>query len=157
LEEVILDNKTAEESCSYKCGILPGSCAPLAMAYVPMQQGADPAYEPGKALQRGTLFPGLDLPFMNMVNADETGNTPLCELMSLDFAADELELYLDTHSDDTEAFSMYQDILKLKTEARRRYTKLYGPVTQADMLGMNRYSWADNPWPWDNTSAETEG
>ena len=44
---------------------------------------------------------------------------------------------------------MYQDILKLKGEAHKRYTQLYGPVTQMDMLGMSRYSWVDNPWPWD--------
>ena len=38
------------------------------MSYVPMQDAAAPAYEPSEALARGTLFPGLDLPFMNSVN-----------------------------------------------------------------------------------------
>lgn len=35
---------------------------PLAMAYVPMQQFGE-MYAPDVALERGTLFPELDLPF----------------------------------------------------------------------------------------------
>ena len=36
--------------------------APLAMAYVPSQRWRT-TYELGKALERGTIFPELDLPF----------------------------------------------------------------------------------------------
>ena len=82
----------------YRYGSLPAR-APLAAAYVPMQESAIPAYETNEALSKGTLFPGLDLPFMNMVN-NGVKATPLTELMAIDFVTDELELYLDTHSDD---------------------------------------------------------
>ena len=44
----------------YRLGTLPGTMAPLAMAYTPMQKSVDPAYESNEALSRGTLFPGLD-------------------------------------------------------------------------------------------------
>ncbi len=87
-------------------GSLP-SYAPLAAAYVPMQENANDTYETSAALARGTLFPGLDLPFKNVVN-DALPDSPLHELMAIDFVADELELYLDTHGDDVEAFAMYQ-------------------------------------------------
>ena len=53
-------------SCGYAQGTL-NECAPLAMAYVPMQAAAAPAYDTEEAIQRGTLFPGLDLPFHNIV------------------------------------------------------------------------------------------
>ena len=53
------------------------------------------------------------------------------------------------HQDDAEAFAMYQSFLALKKEARERYVKQCGPVTHADMLGMERYAWLDDPWPWD--------
>ncbi len=36
---------------------------PLTMAYVPMQSNIK-AYPPEEALQRGTLFPDLDKPFI---------------------------------------------------------------------------------------------
>jgi len=140
-----LTNKRNETS--YKFGRLPEK-APLANAYVPMQESASPSYEPMEALARGTLFPGLDLPFMNIVN----NTLPVCprtELMAICFVADELELYLDTHMDDKEAFSMYQTFLALKKEAYERYVKLTGPVMKDDMLYMDSFRWLNDPWPWD--------
>ena len=68
-----------QATCTYKQGSLPG-CAPLALAQIPAQQSSEPAYKSGEALSRGTLFPGLDLPFKNIVNqmpaeTTEHGNT----------------------------------------------------------------------------------
>ena len=83
-------------------GYLP-SCAPLANPYVPFQQNDPAHYALPQGLVRGTLFPGLDLPFMGMVNESDLPSTPLHELQALGFAIDELVLYLDTHSDDREA------------------------------------------------------
>ena len=123
----------------WRYGELPDT-APLAMAYVPLQKSVSPAYESMEALSRGTLFPGLDLPFMGMVNKTQDV-TPLTEMMALCFVAHELALYLDTHQDDAEAFAMYQSFLALKKEARERYVKQCGPVTHEDMLGMERYAW----------------
>ena len=48
-------------------GRLPAK-APLANAYVPFQSEKPPRYEARTAMVRGTLFPGLELPFMGMVN-----------------------------------------------------------------------------------------
>ena len=132
---------------AYKTGSLPENF-PLATSLTPIQRSASPAYEPQEALSRGTLFPGLDLPFMNMVNEDLPA-TPLTELMAIDFVKDELELYLDTHADDTEAFELYQTFLALGEEAGRRYAEMCGPITQSDLLGVDRYAWLDDPWPWD--------
>ena len=131
----------------YRYGSLPSN-APLAMAYVPMQESAEPSYESLEALSRGTLFPGLDLPFMNRVNETLEG-TPLAEMQAIDFVVDELELYLDTHADDREAFDLYQNMLALQQEARERFAKLCGPVQQSDQLGMREYAWLSAPWPWD--------
>ena len=137
-------------SGSWRYGELPDA-APLAMAYVPLQRSAAPSYESMEALSRGTLFPGLDLPFMGMVNKTQA-ITPLTELMAVCFAAHELALYLDTHRDDSEVFTMYQSFLALKNEAHERYVRQCGPLTHEDMLGMERYSWLDDPWPWDYES-----
>ena len=131
----------------YRMGCLP-EAAPLAAAYVPMQDGAEPRYEAGRALSRGTLFPGLDLPFMNLLNPD-LEQTPKTEMMAIDFVADELELYLDTHAEDREAFALYQTILSLQREDRERYMRLCGPILQSDQLGMESYAWLNGPWPWE--------
>lgn len=136
---------------NYKSGSLPGSSAPLVMAYVPMQTSATPSYEASEALSRGTLFPGLDLPFMNMVNQNKQ-DSPLEELMAIDFVAHELSLYLDTHAEDNEAFAMYQTFLALSKEAHSRYVQQYGAICKSDMLGRNSYCWINDPWPWEYQS-----
>ncbi len=51
---------------SERNGRLPAT-APLANAFVPFQNENSPRYEARKGLIRGTLYPGLDLPFMGMV------------------------------------------------------------------------------------------
>ena len=135
--------------CGYKCGRLP-ECAPLAVGYVPEQQDNRPAYESNKALVRGTLFPGLDLPLGNIVN-ESAPNVPAAELMAIDFAAHDLSLYLDTHPDDQEAFAVYKDLLKLAEEGKRRYVKQYGPICKKDLAEEDRYSWLKSPWPWEYT------
>ena len=53
--------------CEVGQGTLPG-CAALAFPYIPMQSNNPTRYSRTEALQTGTLFPGLDLPFMNLVN-----------------------------------------------------------------------------------------
>ena len=87
------------ESRKYKrdgrLGRLPEK-APLANPYVPFQTEDPPKYEARKALVRGTLYPGLDLPFKGMVNKSEKPVTPGTELQVLGFAIQELSLYLDT-------------------------------------------------------------
>lgn len=145
---ILIQKNESTESCSFREGALP-NCAPLGMAYVPMQASAEPAYEPNKALQRGTLFPGLDLPFMNVVNKGNLGDTPLGELMALDFVITELNLYLDTHKDDTAAFKVLQSTLALYEEGKTRFVKQYGPITIYDLKQADHFSWLHDPWPWD--------
>ena len=109
-------------------GKLP-AMAPLANAYVPFQLENPPRYEPRKALVRGTLFPGLDLPFMGMVNKNEKPVTPMTELQTMAFAIQELALYLDTHRDDREAFELYCTLQKLYNKAKDEYENECGPLT----------------------------
>ena len=123
-------------------GYLP-SCAPLANPYVPFQQNAPAHYALPQGLVRGTLFPGLDLPFMGMVNNTELADTPLGELMALDFVIKELQLYLDTHADDTEAFDTLQQYIKLFETGRAAYVRKYGPITICDTVLSKTYRFVD--------------
>ena len=141
-----MDN-TNSECCDYKSGTLP-ACAPLALAHVPMQCSSKPAYDAEDALKRGTLFPGLDLPFMNVVNTADVSDTPLGEVMTLHFVCHELHLYLDTHPNDREAFQTLKGMLSLLEEAKKRYTEKYGPLCPSDLVRSDRFTWLEDPWPW---------
>ena len=128
-------------------GRLP-SMAPLANPYVPFQLENPPKYDARKGLIRGTLFPGLDLPFMGMVNTREKKITPLVELQTMAFAIQELALYLDTHRDDQEALELYQTYQKLYHDGEMAYTKKYGPLNHKTPTE-GPYRWLDDPWPWE--------
>lgn len=128
-------------------GRLPAS-APLANPYVPFQRDNPPKYESRKALVRGTLFPGLDLPFLGMVNKQELPITPLTELQTMGFVIQELSLYLDTHRDDAEALEMYQKYQKIYQEGREAYEKMCGPLNHMSVTD-GGYRWLDDPWPWE--------
>jgi len=137
-----------KDTCNYKEGPLP-SCAPLAVAMVPKQQSSKPAYEANEALAKGTLFPGLDLPFMDYVATGPVESTPLAELMALDFVLQELSLYLDTHQNDKEAFETWKALKKLAAEGRKRYAETCGPIMRGDTAQFDSWVWPDDPWPWD--------
>jgi len=128
-------------------GRLPAS-APLANPYVPFQLEDPPKYEPRKALVRGTLFSGLDLPFMGMVNKNEKPVTPLTELQTMAFVIQELALYLDTHRDDMEALEVYRQFQKMYERCRVEYEKENGPLNHKSVMD-GPYRWLDDPWPWE--------
>ena len=129
-------------------GRLPMS-APLANPYVPFQLENSPRYEPRKALIRGTLFPGLDLPFMGMINKNEKPVTPLTELQTVAFAIQELALYLDTHRNDREALEVYRSYQQMYQQCREQYEIKYGPLNHKMPDHCEEYRWLDDPWPWE--------
>lgn len=136
-------------------GRLP-AMAPLANPYVPFQLENPPKYEAKKALTRGTLFPGLDLPFLGMVNKENLPATTLAELQALDFAIVELALYLDTHREDMEALELYRKYQELYDRCHQIYEKKYGPLSHSSTGNAEGYPWLDDPWPWD-LGANKEG
>lgn len=135
--------------CSAGEGILPGTCAPLAFPYIPVQENNPPRYSKTDALQCGTLFPGLNLPFKDEISEKmNRENTALAELMALDFAIDELGLYLTTHPKDTEALDLYWAYIDLAKDGRKKYVARYGPLLQTDVTEEG-YTWLNDPWPWE--------
>ena len=138
-------------ACGVMEGSMPGTCANLAFPYIPMQNKNAQRYDAADALAAGTLFPGLNLPFFKAVKSRmNTDNTPLCELMALGFAINELGLYLDTHPDDSEALTLYTRYVQLFQEGRSRYESMYGPLQQTEVTAAG-YTWLNDPWPWEVT------
>ena len=143
-------NQTPENNCGVGQGSLPGCCASLVFPYIPMQEPNPVRFSRMEALQTGTLFPGLDLTFKAAIQAKtKMANTALVELMALDFAIDELGLYLVTHSNDQEVLQLYWSYIKLAKEGREKYQKMYGPLLQTDLTPEDGYAWLKDPWPWD--------
>lgn len=142
-------NKPENSACGAGQGPLPG-CAQLAFPYIPMQENNPTRYSRMEALETGTLFPGLNLPFKAAIQArTQLANTALVELMALSFAVDELGLYLTTHAQDQEALDLYWSYVKLLKEGQEKYRKMHGPLLQTDLTPEDGYAWLKDPWPWD--------
>ena len=132
-------------------GILPTS-APLANPYVPYQKEDPQTYQSSKGIVRGTMFPGLDLPFMNMVNQSELSNTPLHQVQALNFAVSELGLYLDTHPTDQDALELFNQYVEMYEESMQKYEHMHGALYQMNAGTDGKYQWVSGPWPWEYTA-----
>ena len=141
-----MDRRKKENHCQF--GQLP-ALAPLANPYVPFQMENPPRYERRKGLVRGTMYPGLDLPFHGMVNKTEKPVTPLTELQSLGFAIQDLALYLDTHRNDQEALTLYRSYQKMYDDCAAEYKRKHGPLNHHQVSDAECYDWLDDPWPWE--------
>ena len=140
-----MDPKNARNDAE---GRLP-SMAPLANPYVPFQMENPQKFEARKGIVRGTLFPGLELPFMGMVNKSELPVTPKTELQVLAFAIQELALYLDTHRNDREALELYQAYQEMYHKGMMEFNKGNCPLNHANPTTGKTYQWLNDPWPWE--------
>ncbi len=131
-------------------GRLPGTCASMVFPYIPMQEYNSERYDSNEALKAGTLFPGLNLPFhAEMKSRFPSEPAALTELMALDFAIDELALYLDTHPNDEEALALFHSYIRLSQQGRSKFEALYGPLDKKYISEDGKYTWINNPWPWE--------
>ena len=71
----------------------------------------------------------------------------LKQIMSLDFALTELQLYLDNHPEDEKALCLYRKYAKELRDLKESYQKVYGPLTKE--FPCNKWRWLEEPWPWE--------
>lgn len=80
---------------------------------------------------------------------DENKAVLLHRLQVCDFILVELNEYLDTHPEDTEALKCFEKHKALREQAAKAFSERYGPVTAMESTNMSRWSWVDDPWPWE--------
>lgn len=74
----------------------------------------------------------------------------LHRIQALEFAAIDLNLFLDTHPQERRALTDYNRIVAELQELKRRYEETYGPLTNFGHAP-SRYpwQWVETPWPWE--------
>ena len=71
----------------------------------------------------------------------------LREIMALNFAVNDLVLYLDTHPTDSQAICKHNEYVEEVTKLKKEYQKNYGPLTIN--FTSDTWDWIDEPWPWE--------
>ena len=72
----------------------------------------------------------------------------LKQLTILDFTSTDLQLYLNTHPQDSEALEMYNDCTENAFNVRKTYEQQYGPLMGFRSEGQTDWTWFNEPWPW---------
>ena len=72
-------------------------------------------------------------------------------LSELQFAAIDLNLFLDTHPYDEEALKMFKQVTKTMESLKYDYIKKYGPLMAGDSSEEAPFQWASEKfkWPWE--------
>lgn len=84
---------------------------------------------------------------MNKLNRHDL----LRKIQEVEFAALELNLYLDTHPNDQKALRDYNMFTSEAMKLRKIYEMNYGPLTNFSFaLSQYPWAWVNEPWPWEN-------
>jgi spore coat protein JB len=85
-----------------------------------------------------------------IITANNNQQAMLLEIQRLQFAAIELNLYLDTHPDDQQALMSYNSIVPQLKQRIASYEQLCGPLFHFGMSASQQsWQWINSPWPWD--------
>lgn len=138
----------------------------LAMASVPCQEWCE-LYDYEKALEEGTIFPCLNLPFFG---SEKNCSSPkaatsalepkqnkrealMAKIGSISFAINDLTLYLDTHPNCPNGVPLFYQLTKERLQLLAEFAKENYPLTQGSMvtgeLNENCYGWSEGPMPWE--------
>jgi len=74
----------------------------------------------------------------------------LKQIQAVEFAALELNLYLDTHRDDQRAIMEYNQYASQLSMLKQQFEMQYGPLLNFGFSpGHYSWNWLDSPWPWE--------
>jgi len=74
----------------------------------------------------------------------------LKKLQELEFAAVELNLYLDNHPENKNALADFNIISKELMQVKKMYEKEMGPLINFGFSDSQYpWGWVDEPWPWE--------
>lgn len=90
-----------------------------------------------------------------MSSDDMSCNSLMLKLQQLEFAAVDLNLYLDNHPENKDALCDYNAITKEISKLKKLFELKYGPLSNfGTSESLNRWAWVDDPWPWEHQERE---
>ena len=112
--------------------------------------------EPKEGFLRGNLFNNLYNPYKNYkygaLKPTNKKEELLYNILMYKFALTELNLYLDTHPNNSSMLNLYNKYLLEEKKLCKQYEMNYGPLTvDGENLGTNSWNWIKSPWPWEGT------
>ena len=113
----------------------------------------DQLYSIDEGFMKGNMFENEYKPYKNFkvkqIKANNQKEEKLYKIMALNFAINDLNLYLDLHPDNQEKLQTFKSLIKQKETLEEEYTKEYGPLKLEQVSGKN-FNWVSS-FPWEKT------
>lgn len=110
-------------------------------------------FEPQEAITLGNLFKNLYMSYQGFSNyciqPENARQQALLEVQMYHFIAHEMNLYLDTHPDDTKMMKLYEENVKKGQQAQLAFEQKYGPLQVQNTDSKIPFEWLQGPWPWE--------
>ncbi len=65
------------------------------------------------------------------------------------FCVVDMQLYLDTHPEDAEAFEYFEEVVEMYEKAVKKFEECFGPLTATASAKHGKWTWSDMPLPWE--------
>ena len=102
---------------------------------------------------RGNMFLKEYVPYKNYqvrkLEAKTNEEALLLKLSQMEFALNDLSLYLDLHPNDMAVFNKFREYTNEYKRYLHELEKTYRPVCLSS-INKDSYEYYKNPWPWDN-------
>ncbi|MFA7688724.1 MAG: spore coat protein CotJB [Bacilli bacterium] len=103
---------------------------------------------------RGNMFQRLYDPWRQGINylspPSNERAAALRKIQEIGFAMVDLNLYLDTNSNDQEMLQTYNALREQKDQLKLAYEQKFGPLTlMSPILQKYPWAWIPGPWPWE--------
>lgn len=110
-------------------------------------------YDPMEGLLHGNMFPQLFKGYKHhKVYKIEPMNEQAHMLTTVDalqFAMQDIVLYLDMAPDDKDMLNLYDEYKNEAMKAIHEYEEKYGPLFTTSPAMKHDWTWAKTPWPWE--------
>lgn len=111
-------------------------------------------FGPYEGFIKGNLYSNLYDPYKNYTPAQLTPSNQyeedLLNLNQMQFAAHEINLFLDNYPSDTNMITLYNKYKESYLKLLQEFENKYGPVTvSSDVLNTTPWNWDKEPWPWE--------
>lgn len=111
-------------------------------------------YDAYQGFIRGNLFPDLYNSYRvsNPIEIKPSNEQAeiLTNIDALEFAMQDLNLYLDMNPNDSKMIELYNYYLKQNKDFLSIYQNKYGPILlDSESIKGGRWDWINSPWPWE--------
>lgn len=110
-------------------------------------------YDLEEGFLKGNMFRSLYDEYKNYkpqnLKINNEKESMLVKLMMLDFAINDLNLYLDIYPNDKECYQLFTKYSLMYEKVLHEYEKKYQVINLVDDT-FGKYTWLDKPWPWED-------